>query len=838
MVDLRSQINATKFQILEIPLTSGSAEIKQAFNRLCRIWHPDKAADRKDPNVKRRHENHFNRLLEAKEYLLIESNRFMESIRRETAYIAPKYESGGIPASSTPSPAEYPPDSQSPSIPSPPPCEAAAFSGETAATTISSAGLLPKKKSSGGIRGVSEGEGFSEKISEEVPSFKETKRGPMSFPDYEEVFLGEEGMRPPFVAASTARSQSEREPLGEEFERFSLEQLINHQQAMTRSLDSLKMQQTEKQVELAGLGERGRAMHLDSPPSTRILTQKNVIEKELKTLQAKIEKKLDKLKTMTQILKIKTEASSANLRRASQCDSTPSASAGNPPPTTEPDPEGISSNSVNGLDETLLDESENDALDCLDSSTTSSQSSSTHCKRRTHTPVYFPPNPPINGNEAAGVSPSEKKRRGPPWNPPLNPNPSDAPSLEETSLPPWMDSSTRTSPLILPTHEASDETLPFPPHEPRVDLFTSFEESISPDKLTENPIHYSFHVVTDTTSVTTAPPPPPPLLHPPPPSPIRSEEEENFLTPSTPLVHAPDTTFLYNLLEASMGNHEEKRLHPHALPPKGGEDGDPTVPLRRSAYFPSTDPLFISSPLTNGHGTQPSIVTASSLELPHGDAISGTISKHSSPLLTSTSQEAKLQPPNLHSSPSLSLPSRGNRATHLSPPNQAASGAQKRVSSEQAMFYDTKSFPFGEETSLMSSPIFSISKSSSASRHKSNPEFTAKVYSPLVEVTPSSKNPVLMHPQWPLGHTREGQRLVSQRLAFPEETLPKTILLPTAYASPPSTERLSSMGDLYGHSSPENEEASDDTFSEEDGDTDVSEMRHFMPLGEKSDDET
>eukprot|EP00371_Babesia_bovis_P003018 XP_001611665.1 hypothetical protein [Babesia bovis T2Bo] len=108
MAALRSQIGATMFQILGLPSTASPREIKQAFNQLCKQWHPDKFG--KEPmnaDIKRRAMNQFNRLYEAREKLLDDGTRIVEQSRPETQYNPPdpmiessrKYSDNGDPNS-------------------------------------------------------------------------------------------------------------------------------------------------------------------------------------------------------------------------------------------------------------------------------------------------------------------------------------------------------------------------------------------------------------------------------------------------------------------------------------------------------------------------------------------------------------------------------------------------------------------------------------------------------------------------------------------------------------------------------------------------------------------
>ncbi|ORM42171.1 DnaJ -like protein [Babesia sp. Xinjiang] len=91
METLKSQIGATMFQILGLPNSASPREIKQAFNQLCKQWHPDKIGlDPANGDIRRRAMNQFNRLYEARETLLDDSTRLLEQSRPETQYKAPE----------------------------------------------------------------------------------------------------------------------------------------------------------------------------------------------------------------------------------------------------------------------------------------------------------------------------------------------------------------------------------------------------------------------------------------------------------------------------------------------------------------------------------------------------------------------------------------------------------------------------------------------------------------------------------------------------------------------------------------------------------------------------
>ncbi|KJP90309.1 hypothetical protein AK88_00157 [Plasmodium fragile] len=87
---LKSQINATSFQILNVNRNCSVSEIKQAFSNLCKKWHPDKLGINSSPDIKRRHNNHFKRLFKAKQLLLNEAERLKEKKKKETNYVYPQ----------------------------------------------------------------------------------------------------------------------------------------------------------------------------------------------------------------------------------------------------------------------------------------------------------------------------------------------------------------------------------------------------------------------------------------------------------------------------------------------------------------------------------------------------------------------------------------------------------------------------------------------------------------------------------------------------------------------------------------------------------------------------
>ncbi|CDR97021.1 DnaJ domain containing protein, putative [Babesia bigemina] len=91
MAALQSQLGATMFQILGVSSTANPREIKQAFNQLCKQWHPDKInLDPANVDLKRRAMNQFNRLYEAREKLLDDSARKVEQSKPETPYKHPE----------------------------------------------------------------------------------------------------------------------------------------------------------------------------------------------------------------------------------------------------------------------------------------------------------------------------------------------------------------------------------------------------------------------------------------------------------------------------------------------------------------------------------------------------------------------------------------------------------------------------------------------------------------------------------------------------------------------------------------------------------------------------
>ncbi|CRG96471.1 conserved Plasmodium protein, unknown function, partial [Plasmodium gallinaceum] len=87
---LKSQINATCFQILNINKNCNVAEIKQAFSNLSKKWHPDKLGINISADIKKRHNNHFKRLFKAKQLLLNDIERQKEKKKKETNYIYPQ----------------------------------------------------------------------------------------------------------------------------------------------------------------------------------------------------------------------------------------------------------------------------------------------------------------------------------------------------------------------------------------------------------------------------------------------------------------------------------------------------------------------------------------------------------------------------------------------------------------------------------------------------------------------------------------------------------------------------------------------------------------------------
>ncbi|ANQ08109.1 Uncharacterized protein PCOAH_00027550 [Plasmodium coatneyi] len=87
---LKSQINATSFQILNVNRNCSVAEIKQAFSNLSKKWHPDKLGINSSPDIKKRHNNHFKRLFKAKQLLLNDAERLKEKKKKETNYVYPQ----------------------------------------------------------------------------------------------------------------------------------------------------------------------------------------------------------------------------------------------------------------------------------------------------------------------------------------------------------------------------------------------------------------------------------------------------------------------------------------------------------------------------------------------------------------------------------------------------------------------------------------------------------------------------------------------------------------------------------------------------------------------------
>ncbi|CAA9988442.1 conserved Plasmodium protein, unknown function [Plasmodium knowlesi strain H] len=87
---LKSQINATSFQILNVNRNCSVAEIKQAFSNLSKKWHPDKLGINSSPDIKKRHNNHFKRLFKAKQLLLNDAERMKEKKKKETNYVYPQ----------------------------------------------------------------------------------------------------------------------------------------------------------------------------------------------------------------------------------------------------------------------------------------------------------------------------------------------------------------------------------------------------------------------------------------------------------------------------------------------------------------------------------------------------------------------------------------------------------------------------------------------------------------------------------------------------------------------------------------------------------------------------
>ncbi|KAK1933439.1 hypothetical protein X943_003674 [Babesia divergens] len=91
METLQSQLGATMFQILGLPNSATPKEIRQAFNQLCKQWHPDKiGVEKMKSDLKRRSMNQFNRIYDARQKLLDDSTRDLEQKRPETKYKAPE----------------------------------------------------------------------------------------------------------------------------------------------------------------------------------------------------------------------------------------------------------------------------------------------------------------------------------------------------------------------------------------------------------------------------------------------------------------------------------------------------------------------------------------------------------------------------------------------------------------------------------------------------------------------------------------------------------------------------------------------------------------------------
>lgn len=91
MQTLQSQLGATMFQILGVPSSSSPRDIKRAFNKLCKQWHPDKVgAESAQIDIKKRSMNHFNRIHDAREKLLDDNMRLLEMERTETKYKSPE----------------------------------------------------------------------------------------------------------------------------------------------------------------------------------------------------------------------------------------------------------------------------------------------------------------------------------------------------------------------------------------------------------------------------------------------------------------------------------------------------------------------------------------------------------------------------------------------------------------------------------------------------------------------------------------------------------------------------------------------------------------------------
>ncbi|BAM40144.1 uncharacterized protein TOT_020000407 [Theileria orientalis strain Shintoku] len=83
------QRDATYFQLLDVDKNASQADIKKAFNAMCKIWHPDKNTHNLSEDIKKRCINHFNRLFEAREKLMDPSIKSLQQMKRETNYKVP-----------------------------------------------------------------------------------------------------------------------------------------------------------------------------------------------------------------------------------------------------------------------------------------------------------------------------------------------------------------------------------------------------------------------------------------------------------------------------------------------------------------------------------------------------------------------------------------------------------------------------------------------------------------------------------------------------------------------------------------------------------------------------
>ena len=65
----------TLYEILEVPETASTSEIKRAYKRLASIHHPDKVANTDDPELKQRAEDELIKINNAKDILLDANKR-------------------------------------------------------------------------------------------------------------------------------------------------------------------------------------------------------------------------------------------------------------------------------------------------------------------------------------------------------------------------------------------------------------------------------------------------------------------------------------------------------------------------------------------------------------------------------------------------------------------------------------------------------------------------------------------------------------------------------------------------------------------------------------------